>query len=181
MIDKHAAHERILFDSLCRKMREREHTGQLLLIPYEMSFLRSEADMAEEYKENLKALGYVFTVKETSVANVTVSLHQIPDILNQAEAGALFATLVTKLADATGTVEAASAVYFESRLWQAACKAAIKGGRLYDTVHLHWICDRLLIKPEKEGASVIRTCPHGRPVAFEIKKSSIERQFARLV
>ena len=137
--------------------------------------------MAEEYKANLEALGYVFTVKETSVANVTVSLHQIPDILNQAEAGALFATLVSKLADATGTVEAASAAYFESRLWQAACKAAIKGGRLYDMVHLRWICDRLLIKPEKEGASVIRTCPHGRPVAFEIKKSSIERQFARLV
>ncbi|MBQ7921874.1 MAG: DNA mismatch repair endonuclease MutL [Clostridia bacterium] len=181
MIDKHAAHERILFDSLCRKMREREHTGQLLLIPYELSFLRSEADMAEEYKESLEALGYVFTMKETSVANVTVSLHQIPDILNQAEAGALFSTLVSKLADATGTVEAASAVYFESRLWQAACKAAIKGGRLYDMAHLRWICDRLLIKPEKEGASVIRTCPHGRPVAFEIKKSSIERQFARLV
>lgn len=181
MIDKHAAHERILFDTLCRKMREREHTGQLLLIPCELSFLRSEADMAEEYKESLEALGYVFTVKETSVSNVTVFLHQIPDMLNQNEACALFSTLVSKLADATGTVEAASAAYFESRLWQAACKAAIKGGRLYDMVHLRWICDRLLIKPGKEGASVIRTCPHGRPVAFEIKKTSIERQFARLV
>ena len=181
MIDKHAAHERILFDALCRKMREREHTGQLLMVPYDMSFLRSEADMAEEYRASLEALGYAFTVREISVSNVTVSLHQIPDILNQNEAGALFSTLVSKLAEATGTVEAASAAYFESRLWQAACKAAIKGGRLYDMIHLRWICDRLLIKPEKEGASVIRTCPHGRPVAFEIKKSSIERQFARLV
>jgi len=181
MVDKHAAHERILFDSLCRKMREREHTGQLLLTPYTLSLLRSEADAAAEYKESLDALGYVFTMQDTSIANVTVFLHQIPDILNQEEAGTLFSTLVSRLADATGTVESAAAAYFESRLWQAACKAAIKGGRLYDMPHLHWICDRLLVKPEKEGASVIRTCPHGRPVAFEIKKSSIERQFARLV
>ena len=78
-------------------------------------------------------------------------------------------------------MESASAAYFETRLWQASCKAAIKGGRVYDKIHLQWICDRLLVKPEKEGASVIRTCPHGRPVAFEIKKTSIERQFARLV
>jgi len=38
---------------------------------------------------------------------------------------------------------------------------------------------KLLKKPDEDNA-VIRVCPHGRPVAFEIKKSSIDRQFARL-
>ena len=55
----------------------------------------------------------------------------------------------------------------------------MKGGRIYDMGHIKWICDRLLKKPGKDN-TVIRTCPHGRPVAFEIKKSSIDRQFARL-
>ena len=59
------------------------------------------------------------------------------------------------------------------------CKAAIKGGRQYGIEHIRWICDRLLTPPDKDG-KVIKTCPHGRPVAFEIKKSSIERQFLRL-
>ena len=55
----------------------------------------------------------------------------------------------------------------------------MKGGRIYDRAHLRWICDRLLVKPDGKTGSVIRTCPHGRPVAFEIKKTSIERQFER--
>ena len=63
-------------------------------------------------------------------------------------------------------------------LYTISCKAAIKGGRRYGVEHIKWICDRLFVK--NPGGSVIRTCPHGRPVAFEIKRSSIDRQFGRL-
>ncbi len=179
MIDKHAAHERIIFDELCRKMRQATRSGQMLLVPYELSLLCSEAEAIEEYGDNIRAMGYDFTAKPKGVAEVTYSLTRIPEDLNMNEATELFSDLAEKLSSVTATVESASAEFFESRLWQSACKAAIKGGRKYDSVHLKWICDRLLVKPE-EGKSVIRTCPHGRPVAFEIKKSSIERQFARL-
>lgn len=181
MIDKHAAHERIIFDELCRKLHSRSMGGQVLLIPYELTVLPTEAAAITDYASSLESLGYAFTLTEQSVSVVQVSLTQIPDMLSQNEAVELFTSLVNRLTEGTGTVEAASAAYFETKLWQASCKAAIKGGRVYDMVHLRWLCDRLLIKPEKEGASVIRTCPHGRPVAFEIKKTSIERQFARLV
>ena len=181
MIDKHAAHERIIFDELCRKLHSRSMGGQVLLIPYELTVLPTEAAAITDYASSLESLGYAFTLTEQSVSVVQVLLTQIPDMLSQNEAVELFTSLVNRLTEGTGTVEAASAAYFETKLWQASCKAAIKGGRVYDMVHLRWLCDRLLIKQEKEGASVIRTCPHGRPVAFEIKKTSIERQFARLV
>lgn len=181
MIDKHAAHERIIFDELCRKLRSRAMGGQMLLVPYELTVLPTEAAAIAEYRFSLESLGYGFSLAEESVSVVRVSLTQIPDMLSQSEAVELFTSLVNRLTEGTGTVEAASAAYFETKLWQASCKAAIKGGRVYDAAHIRWLCDRLLVKPEKEGASVIRTCPHGRPVAFEIKKTSIERQFARLV
>ena len=181
MIDKHAAHERIIFDELCRKLRSRAMGGQMLLLPYELTVLPTEAAAIAEYRSSLESLGYGFSLAEESVSVVRVSLTQIPDMLSQSEAVELFTSLVNRLTEGTGTVEAASAAYFETKLWQASCKAAIKGGRVYDAAHIRWLCDRLLVKPEKEGASVIRTCPHGRPVAFEIKKTSIERQFARLV
>lgn len=180
LIDKHAAHERIIFDELCRRMHESGHTGQMLLSPYPVTLLQSEADMLTEYGDSLRAIGFQWESTPATLSTATIQLTQIPDTLTIPEGTALFTDLVTRLADATATVESASAAYFETRLWQASCKAAIKGGRVYDRVHLEWLCDRLLIKPEKEGASVIRTCPHGRPVAFEIKKTSIERQFARL-
>lgn len=181
MIDKHAAHERIIFDELCRKLHGRTMGGQILLIPYDLTVLPTEAVAIADYAASLESLGYGFTLTEESVSVVRVSLTQIPDMLSQSEAVELFTSLINRLTEGTCTVEAASAAYFETKLWQASCKAAIKGGRVYDMAHIHWLCDRLLIKPEKEGASVIRTCPHGRPVAFEIKKNSIERQFARLV
>lgn len=179
MIDKHAAHERIIFDELCRKMRQAKRSGQMLAVPYELPLLCSEAEAIEEYAENIRDMGFDFTSKSAGVSQVVFTLTQIPEELNISEASALFADLAERLSSVTATVESACTEFFESRLWQSACKAAIKGGRKYDNAHLKWICDRLLVKPE-EGKSVIRTCPHGRPVAFEIKKTSIERQFARI-
>ena len=179
MIDKHAAHERILFDELCRRMRQREKSGQMLLAPYDMTVSNAEADALSEYGDQIRALGFDYTVTPQTAASQKASITQIPGELSTDEACVLFTTLVSRLSDATASVESAAADFFESRLWQASCKAAMKGGRIYDRAHLQWICDRLLVKPDGKTGSVIRTCPHGRPVAFEIKKTSIERQFER--
>ncbi len=180
MIDKHAAHERILFDELCRRMKTCEKTGQMMLAPYELTVSNAEADALSEYGEQIRAIGFDYNIRPQSAASQKVSITQIPGELSTNEAAVLFTTLVSRLSDVTASVESAAAEFFESRLWQASCKAAIKGGRIYDMAHIKWICDRLLIKPNGSGTgSVIRTCPHGRPVAFEIKKTSIERQFER--
>ena len=185
MIDKHAAHERIIFDELCRKMREglRDGSktaigGQMLLSPIELKLLSPEIVALEEYGDKIKALGFDYTYEKTGASTYKASVFSIPDTLDASAAEELFSTLAEKLSDNTASVESAATGFFETRLWQASCKAAIKGGRVYDMAHIKWICDRLLMTPEK-GSSVIRTCPHGRPVAFEIKKSSIDRQFGR--
>ncbi|MGN1345414.1 MAG: DNA mismatch repair endonuclease MutL [Eubacteriales bacterium] len=180
IIDKHAAHERILFDELCRKLKKREKNGQLLLTPYELTVSNAEADALADYGEQIRALGFDYTVRPQSAASQKAAVTQIPEELSAEEAAVLFTTLAARLSDVTASVESAAAEFFESRLWQASCKAAIKGGRIYDTAHLRWICDRLLVRPGPNGTgSVIRTCPHGRPVAFELKKTSIEKQFER--
>ncbi len=185
LIDKHAAHERILFDELCRKMRDAGggsivRSGQILMAPLVCHLLVGELDALDEYKDKLRALGFEYTADEHGVSTYDVKISTIPSDLNADEALELFTTLATKLSDVTASVESAAEEFFESRLWQAACKAAIKGGRIYNIAHIKWICDRLLVKPDKNN-QVIRTCPHGRPVAFEIKKTAIDRQFARLM
>ncbi len=178
-VDKHAAHERIIFDELVKRMKLRTHTGQLLMSSLEIKLLEIEADAVENYTDSITSLGYAFSLdhgKNGAVAKIT----EVPDMLNITEATELFVTLASRLCDVGAGADAAAEEFFASRLFQSACKAAIKGGRVYDMAHIRWICDRLFVKP-KEGGSVIRTCPHGRPVAFEVKKSSIDRQFARLV
>ena len=183
MIDKHAAHERIIFDELCRNMqaalRGKKSEGRLLLTPYDVDLTSAEADVLEDYRDKITALGFDYTTKENGVSSYIARIVQIPEALDTASAVELFSTLASKLSDMTASVESAAETFFQTRLWQASCKAAIKGGRIYDMGHIRWICDRLLCNPDQNG-SVIRTCPHGRPVAFEIKKSSVDRQFQRL-
>ena len=154
-------------------------SGQLLMAPLTAELYATESDALESYREQVEALGYVFTAEKRGVSGAAVSITQIPSELEQAEALELFHVLATRLSDATGTVESAARGFFESKLWQASCKAAVKGGRIYDSGHMRWICDRLLQKPDEKG-TVVRTCPHGRPVAFEIRKSAMDRQFGRL-
>ncbi len=186
MIDKHAAHERIIFDELCRKMRANLRNsgdkigGQLLFSPIECDILATEAESLGEYEDKIKALGFDYTIEKKTVSTYTAKISQIPEQLERDASFDLFTILVSKLSDVSVSVESAAEGFFETRLWQASCKAAIKGGRIYDRAHIKWICDRLLKKPDQDN-QVIRTCPHGRPVAFEIKKSAIDRQFARLM
>ena len=179
MIDKHAAHERIIFDELCRKMRANLRNsgdkigGQLLFSPIECDILATEAESLSEYEDRIKALGFDYTIEKKTVSTYTAKISQIPEQLERDASLDLFTTLVSKLSDVGASVESAAEGFFETRLWQASCKAAIKGGRIYDRAHLKWICDRLL------SLNDIKFCPHGRPVAFEISKANIERQFKR--
>ena len=176
MIDKHAAHERILFDELCERRRKKEKEAQILLVPIEVVMLNDDMLTIEEYGEDIRDVGFGF---DTDISKNTVSITKIPSEVGTESAADMFTTMVSRLSEGMGTVESTEAEFFEKALYQASCKAAIKGGRYYGVDHVKWICRKLLKKPDENG-KVIKTCPHGRPVAFEIKKMSIERQFSRL-
>ena len=177
MIDKHAAHERILFDELCRKMESDQRSAQVLMYPVRVPVREDEALALEEYADRVSALGFKYTYDKS---RGELSVSEVPDLLGRDGGADMLSELCSVLADSTGSIETTGSKFFESKLYQASCKAAIKGGRVYGMDHIRWICERLLKKPGTDGA-VIKTCPHGRPVAFEIKKTSIERQFERLV
>lgn len=176
MIDKHAAHERILFDSLCERMKKKEKESQSLIAPLEMTLTDDELLCATEYLDSIKSVGFDITLDGKEK---TLSIHAIPTLIDASVACEMISAIISRICEGIGTVESTEAEFFEKALYQASCKAAIKGGKYYGIEHIKWICDRLLKDPGEDG-KVIKTCPHGRPVAFEIKKSSIERQFSRL-
>lgn len=176
LIDKHAAHERIIFDELCARRKAKDKEAQLLLVPVEFSLTDDEIAVTNEYSEDIRSVGFDFSV---DAASRTVSVTKIPSEIGAESASDMLRAMIAKLCDGVGTVESAEAEFFEKALYQASCKAAIKGGRYYGADHVKWICRKLLKAPGADG-KVIKTCPHGRPVAFEIKKTSIERQFSRI-
>ena len=103
-----------------------------------------------------------------------VSIYEIPTGIEQSAAADMFITFASKLVHGEGDAMRTRDEFFEKALYQASCKAAIKAGRVYDPSHIKWICDRVLTLDN------IKYCPHGRPVAFEIKKYELEKQFGRI-
>lgn len=167
MIDKHAAHERILFEDMKKNITS-EKSSQLLLIPITTVLSNEELDAADNYKNELSALGFDF-----SVTGNEVTINAVPFGIASSDAASFFINVCGQLSDGTGTLNVAKSIFFEQALYQASCKAAIKAGRIYDEAHLKWICERVISDP------AIRFCPHGRPVAFELTKNEIEHKFKR--
>lgn len=174
-IDKHAAHERILFEEL-KSNNKLWHEGkrparQMLLTALELEFTAEECRTVAEYEDDITALGFDFMVIP---GQNKVSLMSIPVDLDIEESKTIFETVVYNISQGTGNAQITRELFFEKTLYQAACKAAIKIGRAYGEEHIRWICDRLLL------LDYIKVCPHGRPVAFELTKSQLERGFKRI-
>lgn len=170
MIDKHAAHERILFEQMKRNIRKGGGATQMLLMPIDLILDPNGYSAINEHRDDIEKLGYSFELYD---AEHRISLTGYPAQLDEESAAVLIDELCDRLASGTGTVDTAFGSMLESALYQASCKAAIKAGRIENEAHIKWICDNLLALPD------IKFCPHGRPVAMEMSISDIEKQFKR--
>ena len=168
IIDKHAAHERIIFEQLKKNMYSQKLSSQLLMLPIDIMLMSDEVSVIEEYRGELEAVGFEF-----SCSRNTVSVTAIPVGIEQDAVGDMFAVVADRIKNGTGKVELTRNIIFEKALYQASCKAAIKAGREYAKGHGEWLVEKLMELPD------ITFCPHGRPVAMEMSKKNIDRQFER--
>ncbi|MBE6581754.1 MAG: DNA mismatch repair endonuclease MutL [Ruminococcaceae bacterium] len=168
IIDKHAAHERVLFEKMRANMSSLDPVSQLLLFPVNVQLTPEEMAACDEYRDELIKLGFDFVEGEKGV-----DLIQYPSGLNDAQAVTMFSELASRLSDGHGDLKIGRDAFYEKALYQASCKAAVKGGREDSPENIRWIAEQVIVNPN------IRFCPHGRPVAFEMTKSEFERQFER--
>ena len=170
VIDKHAAHERILFEDLLAEQRAAgKSASQGLLLPLSLSLATVERAAAAEYRDDLVSVGFSYTETDDGV-----EIEAIPSAVSPDVAEALFTEMLSSLAEGAGRPAATEGGRRERALWQVACKAAIKGGRHYDEAHIRWLCERVLARPD------ITVCPHGRPIAFTMTKHRLDREFNRI-
>ena len=168
IIDKHAAHERIIFEQLKQNMYSQDVSSQLLMLPIDVMLMSDEVAAIEEYREELVAVGFEF-----STSRNTVSVTALPVGIEQDAVADMFAVVADRIKSGTGKVDLTRNLIFEKALYQASCKAAIKAGREYAKGHSEWVVEKLMEIPD------ITFCPHGRPVAMELSKKNIDRQFER--
>ena len=170
VIDKHAAHERIIFEDL-KAMRDSDGrvASQSLLLPITVSLTPDECAAAEELFDEIVSVGYEFTVGK-GYADITA----IPDAISAADAESLFVKMLDEINEGKGNPTITENIRREKALYQIACKAAIKGGRKYDRSIIEWLVSKVLSLPD------ITVCPHGRPIAYRLTKTELDRQFDRI-
>jgi DNA mismatch repair protein MutL len=168
MVDKHAAHERINFERLRANMTLDRPNVQMILTPEKIALSTEEAAFCEEYRCELEACGFEFSVSQKEIA-----LTGIPFGFEKSEARTLLSTLISESLNSDAPIESTKREFFERALYQSSCKSSVKAGRIYDSAHIRWICDNLF------RYDCVKYCPHGRPVAFEISKKEIDTRFGR--
>ena len=164
LIDKHAAHERILFEKL--KANQEAISGQLLLAPVNVRLGPTAAGELLASRDMLADLG--FEIEE--YGDNTVLLRQIPMDLSPEDA----AETLEALSDAllSGRREKPDTVRDEL-LHTVACKAAIKAGWKNDEKELLAVAAKVMARED------LKYCPHGRPICVSLSKKSLEKQFKR--
>ena len=164
IIDKHAAHERILFDKL--KANPEAITGQNLLVPVPCRLSPDACGVLLSNKVLLEQLGFeIDTLGEN-----TVVLRQIPMDLSEEQAAETIETIAADLL--SGRREDITSVRDEV-LHTVACKAAIKAGWHTDEKELLTLVGQVMARED------LKYCPHGRPICITLSKKQLEKQFKR--
>ena len=164
LIDKHAAHERILFEKL--KANQEKISAQSLLTPIPLRLSPEAAGELLANKDLLDELG--FEIDE--FGENTVLARQIPMDLSPDHAAETLEEMAADLL--SGRREKAASVRDEV-LHTVACKAAIKAGWKNDEAEL------LAVAKEVMSREDLKHCPHGRPICITLSKKQLEKQFKR--
>lgn len=163
LIDKHAAHERMNFDRM--RAADWKPMSQLLLTPQVLHLAPEECGVLLEQMGLLEQFG--FAVEPFGGDEVLV--REAPNDLSTDQIEPALEEIASKLL-LTGTADPAAVR--DEVLHTMACKAAIKGGWKNDRAELEVVARAVM-------SGQVKYCPHGRPVAIELSRQQLEKQFKR--
>lgn len=164
MIDKHAAHERIIFERL--KSRNCRQYSQKLLVGIKLLLTAEEIDALENNTELLEDLGFAFDFSEKPYITATA----VPTFIMDGDAESMICEVAENLKNHKLNPQSG---YLDDVLHNMACKAAIKANDKNSPEEMKALAEQVFFDEK------IRHCPHGRPVMFTMTKANIDHQFGR--
>ena len=168
IVDQHAAHEKVRYERLMRRFREKEIVFQSLNPPMIVTLNNQERECLQSHMEDFVALGFVIE----EFGGNDYAIRGIPlDLYGFAEGEFFYEVLDELVAEAvTGTPES-----IRNRIATMACKAAVKGNMRMSRQEMEALIDELLTLDNPYN------CPHGRPTIISMSKQEIEKKFKRIV
>jgi DNA mismatch repair protein MutL len=176
LIDQHAAHERVLFESFMAMWandhptddggREQKIPSQALLQPVNVDLPPASARLVEEQLPVLNQLG--FQVELFGKGSFLV--RSIPSLLAGMDPSAALSVIVEEFEEDETPLKAQT----EARIIARVCKrAAVKAGQVLSPD------EQKALLLDLEACQSPRTCPHGRPTMIHLSVDLLERQFGR--
>ncbi|MBQ5904903.1 MAG: hypothetical protein IIW88_03445, partial [Clostridia bacterium] len=166
LVDKHAAHERIIFNRMKEEARSKK-ASQVLLKPVTVTLSKNEYSTVIDNLSVFSEAGYLVE----DFGSGTVIVRECPMAVSGDDIEDTVIEIATYLTENRTDVEAEK---IDRILHTSACKAAIKAGYKNSTAEMKVLAEQVLYTNE------IRYCPHGRPVLIEISKYELEKQFGRI-
>jgi DNA mismatch repair protein MutL len=173
VIDQHAVHERILFESLKKQFAARQMTSQSLLFPKMLELTPEYAAVLGKNMEQVQQLGLV--VEE--FGGNTYIINAVPAVISHLDPEEILTGILMEFSRPEyGQDEGrkrADATRLDDILASMACKAAIKAGQNLNTLEM-----QELLKLMHESKAFTH-CPHGRPVVQMFSAADIKKWFLR--
>ena len=168
IIDQHAAHEKVNYERMMKRFKNKEILSQNLLPPIIVSLNGAEENIFKTNAESFANLGFEiepFGGNEYALRAVPVDLYGH----NEKE---LFLAVLDELAEGNSR---GSYLAIEEKIAGMACKASVKGGDLLSQAEIENLIDELLTLENPYN------CPHGRPTIIVMTESEMEKKFKRIV
>ena len=166
-IDKHAAHERVIYNKI-KKAASEKVSSQVLLSPVTVTLNKNDYDTVLENLDVFLKAGYLVEDFGSGV----VIVRECPMLIFGDDIEDTVVEIASYLVQNKTNVESEK---IDRIHHTSACKAAIKAGYKNSTAELKILAEQVIYDDE------IRYCPHGRPVMIEMSKYGLEKQFGRIV
>jgi DNA mismatch repair protein MutL len=169
MVDQHAAHEKVNFEHMMARFKNKTMTSQLMEPPVIMTFSSQEEEMFLSFREYFENLG--FQVDE--FGGKEYAMRAVPqDLFGCTNAREMFMQILDELTHDSGHREP-DVIYY--KIASMACKASVKGNTRMSVEEMEELIDELLTLDNPYN------CPHGRPTIISMSKYEIEKRFKRII
>ena len=169
LVDQHAAHERILFEELRRRMEEQGVPSQKLLITQTFELPPRDADWIEQNMSILQKMG----IGIESFGPNTFKIDSMPGFLNVSDGAQFMRKVIDDLKSAS---ERSSPLRLgEEIIAKSVCRHAVKANDPLRYLEVEKLIQDLL------ECDLPYCCPHGRPTMIQISNAELEKKFGRKV
>jgi DNA mismatch repair protein MutL len=169
LVDQHAAHERILFEELRRRMEEQGVSAQRLLLPQTFDLPPRDADWIERNMSILQKMG----IGIENFGPNSFKIDSLPSFLNVSDPIQFMRKVIDDLKSASNSSSALR--LGEEMIAKTVCRHAVKANDPLRYVEIEKLVQDLL------ACDLPYCCPHGRPTMIQISLAELEKKFGRKI